>query len=614
MAVLLSARDLEKSFGAHVLFQGLSLAFHDNESVGLIGPNGAGKSTLLKILAGSEPCDLGTIEIARGKHVAYLAQEDRFDNGITAFGALKQALSALPLDEHEIDSGAAIMASKLGFENPDVKADTLSGGWRKRLAIGCKLIVKPDLLLLDEPTNHLDLAGIAWLESFLNDSGTAFVMISHDRYFLENVCSRIVEINRRYPEGFYSVPGKYSDFLESREAWLTAEQRREQRLANVVRQEIEWLRRGPQGRRCKAVGKIKQAHQKIDALSDVRDRLSGRDPVQIDFAATGRKTQDLIIAQQVGHTLGGNRLLNKLDVQITPATRLGIVGNNGSGKTTLLKILAKELQQDEGNVRHVTGLRTAVFDQKREKLNPEDTLRRALAPDGDTVLVQGKGMHVVGWAQRFLFRTDQLESKLSTLSGGERARVMLAALMRQEADVLFLDEPTNDLDIPSIEMLEVALAEFNGAVVVISHDRNLLEKLCTEFVGLHPGGGCGIYTDLWQWQAAEDRARVDLSRQRKAEKSAQKKTNTDETVNAQTDNKSGTAKAGLSKEEEREWRQMERKILSAEEKLETLQKQLNDPAIVSNREKMHALCTELGETQTEVEQLYERWQELDNRR
>lgn len=603
MAALLTARDLEKSFGAHALFSGLTLAFDDNESVGLIGPNGAGKSTLLRILAGLEPLDGGKVEVARGKHVAYLAQSDLFPPEQTVLAALTEAQTHLPMEEHDREAQARIMASRLGFTDAAQTAGTLSGGWRKRLAVGCRLVAKPDLLLLDEPTNHLDLAGIAWLERFLRESGTAFVMVSHDRYFLENVCSRIVEINRQYPGGHYSAPGKYSDFLEARAAWLDAEQRREQRLANLVRRDIEWLRRGPQARRTKAQGKIKEAHRKIGELADMRGRLSGRDPMQIDFAATGRKSQDLIEAADIGKTLGGKKLFSKLDLDIGPGTRLGIVGNNGTGKSTLLHLLAGTLQADTGQIKRIGTLRQAVFDQRRESLDPNQTLRRALAPEGDTILVRGAGLHVVGWAQRFLFRADQLESAVGTLSGGEKARVLLAALMRQEADVLFLDEPTNDLDIPSIEMLEQALDEFPGAVVLITHDRYLLESLCTEFVGLHPGGNCGVYADLLQWQRAEDAFAKEADAARNAAKTAE------------VSNKPQAGKKpGLSREEEREWKQMERKILAAEERAAQLEEQAHDPAVMKDHAKMAEVCRQLHDAKHEIETLFSRWSELDGKR
>jgi ATP-binding cassette subfamily F protein uup len=337
---LLAARDLSKTHASDPLFENLSITFHEDERVGLIGPNGGGKTTLLKILAGVEQADSGTVERSTTARLAYLPQIDVFPSGATVEGALVDALRSHELEGHEGTVRARKMLRRLGFETGDQEVATLSGGWRKRLAIGCALVQEPDLLLMDEPTNHLDLAGIEWLERFLARSRLSFVLTSHDRYFLERVANRVVEINPRYPDGYFSVTGHYSDFLERREAFLEMQDAHRQALANEVRREVEWLRRGPKARSSKAGYRIDEAHRKIDALNEAKRRHDSKVELDIDFSASGRRTHDLITASGIEKTRGGRLLFEEIEAHVRPGTRLGIAGNNASGKTTLLNVLA----------------------------------------------------------------------------------------------------------------------------------------------------------------------------------------------------------------------------------------------------------------------------------
>ena len=341
---------------------------------------------------------------------------------------------------------------RAGFEDFDAQAASLSGGWRKRLAIAEALVQQPDVLLLDEPTNHLDLEGIEWLEELLRTESFACVVVSHDRYFLENVATETVELSRAYPEGLLRVPGNYSAFLEKKEEFLLTQEKHQESLENRVRTEIEWLRRGPKARATKAKARINTANQMIAELADLNARTRTAS-AKIDFSSTDRRTKRLVELEHVSYTIGDRTLFTGLDFIITAGKRVGLVGPNGSGKTTLLRLLRGEMTPTGGEIRRADFLRVVYFDQNRV-LDPDVTLRRALAPDSDAVVYQDRVIHVASWAARFLFTGEQLNQPVGRLSGGERARVLIAQLMLQPADVLLLDEPTNDLDIPTLEILE----------------------------------------------------------------------------------------------------------------------------------------------------------------
>lgn len=600
MSMLLAARSLSKSHGSRVLFEDVSLVVGDGDRIGIFGPNGVGKSTLMRILAGIDPPDDGRIETAKGLRIAYVPQEDVLSPDATVESALLAALADEHLDDHDRVARARVMAGRLGFSDGAAGVGTLSGGWRKRLAIGLQLVRRPDLILLDEPTNHLDMGGLLWLEQLLQKANFAFVLVSHDRYLLEAVTGRVVELNPRYKEGLFSVRGRYSDFLEKREVHLAAQEKRRQSLASEVRREIEWLRRGPKARATKANYRIKSAGRKIGDLADLRRRTAQDPSVDIDFNATQRRSNDLLVAHGISKSMGGKLLFDDLDFVLSPGSRLGIVGNNGSGKTTLLRVIAGDLPPDSGRVKRVTGLRVALFDQTRDQLDMAATLRRALAPSGDTLQFRGKALNVAGWATRFLFRADQLDMPVGGLSGGEQARVMIANMMLEPADLLLLDEPTNDLDIPAIEVLENSLEEFPGAVVLITHDRHMLDRLCTEIVGLHERSPCRLYGDLSQWQRREDELR--RSRPAGTEKRAPRK------------DASRSAPVGLSLAEERQLKEIEDTILAAEEALDSLKRGLADPALAANHLRMQEYCKQLDAAQTRLDALYARWDELETKR
>ena len=511
MAVLLSCQSLTKAYGSRPLFHDISLGIGEGERMGLIGPNGAGKSTLLRIFAGEETPDSGVVSPRRGLRTAYIAQEDVFPAGATVESVLTDALAGDALDETEREVRIEIALGRVGFTDRQQSVETLSGGWKKRLALARAFVREAELLLIDEPTNHLDLEGVLWLEGLLQDAAFAFVLISHDRVFLENVARRVVELHPQYAEGYLSVSGTYSDFLAQREEYLAAQTNRQAALQTQVKREIEWLQRGAQARSTKAQGRIQQAGQMIDALAELKYRNGQTRTAGIEFSASGRQTRELIVGKKLSKVLGGRTLFGGLDLTLAPGTRLGLIGPNGSGKTTLIKLLTGEVPPDAGTLKRAADLRVVLFDQNRAQLDKSQTLRDALSPNSDTVIYRGNPMHVSGWAKRFLFKTEQLLTPIRYLSGGEQARILIAQLMLRPADVLILDEPTNDLDIPTLEVLEDSLLSFPGALVLVTHDRYLLETISTDLLALDGSGGAGHFASLAQWQAAQAPAPGDCS-------------------------------------------------------------------------------------------------------
>lgn len=600
--ILLSCESISKTYGIKPLFVDLSFALFDGDHVGLVGPNGSGKSTLLKILAGIEAPDRGTRTVRRQLQVAYVPQEPVFMETHSVEDLLNQVLIQEGLDPHE-HSGRIAKALAVGaFPDPAQTVSTLSGGWRKRLAIVRALLLQPDVLLLDEPTNHLDIESILWLEALLKAETRAFLVVSHDRRFLESIASRMLELNRCYANGVFEAKGRYSDFLEQRDALLHAQADYEASLANRVRREVEWLRRGPKARSTKAKARIQAAGKLMNELDAVSTRAE-QFTAGIDFAASGRKSKQLVVVEQLTKSQGTKLLINNLDFILGPGQRLGLLGPNGSGKTTLLRLLAGTLEPDAGTIARAQGLRIVSFEQHRDSLDLMLPLRRALAPAGDAVVYQDRSVHIVSWAKRFLFRPEQLDLPVSRLSGGEQARLLIARLMLQPADLLILDEPTNDLDIPTLDVLEDSLMEFPGALILVTHDRWLLDRVCTLLLALDGAGHAEWFADYAQWEAAQERNQN--GRQRSAVKTG---------TASRPDSGPGTKRKALTYREQQEWEQMEYKILQAEDAVAACQSAMTDPAIASDAAALQAQCEALDVAHAQVEQLYARWSELEDKR
>ena len=601
MPPILNARSLAKSYGANPLFQNVSFTVSEGDRIGLIGPNGSGKSTLLGILAGRIAPDEGELAVRKRARMSYVAQESQFPAGKTIRQAVEEAMErgAVPGDERAYRL-AAVMG-RAQFEDFDAEAGSLSGGWRKRLAIVEALVQDPDVLLLDEPTNHLDLAGIQWLETELETGSFACVVVSHDRYFLENIATEMSELSRVYPDGILRVDGNYSEFLVKKEEFLHAQGKRQEALENLVHNEIEWLRRGAKARTRKSKARIDKAQELMGELADLNARTR-TGTARIDFSASERQTKRLIELQGVGYSIDGRRLFQELDFILTAGMRLGLVGPNGSGKTTLLRLLRGEAEQDMGEIRRADELRVVYFDQNRP-LDLDVTLRRALAPESDSVIYQDRVIHVASWAARFLFSGEQLNQPVGRLSGGERARVLIAQLMLQPADVLLLDEPTNDLDIPTLEILEESLLEFSGALVLVTHDRYMLDRVSTAVLGLDGLGSAERFADYAQWEAWQ------------AERAAARKAGSAD-LKAHTPANPASAtptKKKLSYLEAREYATIDQRLAEAESLLKTREAVAGDPAIASDAAALIRAHADVEDAQKALHLLYARWHELEEK-
>ena len=596
MPPIINAQKISKAFGSHPLFQNVSFTVSEGSRIGLIGPNGSGKSTLLRILAGTEDPDDGNVAIRKRLRLSYVEQESRFKPSETVQSVIDKALRSSKNIDSEHGAHFSETLGRAGFEDLDAEAAALSGGWQKRLAIVEALVQAPDVLLLDEPTNHLDLAGIEWLEDLLEAAEFACVVVSHDRYFLENVATETAELSRVYPDGVLRVRGNYSEFLEKKEEFLHAQSKRQEALENLVHSEIEWLRRGAKARTRKSKARIDKAGELMGELAELNSRTRTAS-AQIDFSASDRKTKRLIELQEVTCEIGNRTLFERLNFIITAGMRVGLVGPNGSGKTSLLRLLRGEWTPTAGEIHRAEWLRIVYFDQSRE-LDTNMTLRRALAPDGDSVVYQDRVVHVASWAAKFLFTGEQLSQPVERLSGGERARVLIAQLMLQPADVLLLDEPTNDLDIPTLEILEESLLEFRGSIVLVTHDRYMLDRVSNVVLGLDGQGSAESFADYAQWEVWQA--------ERKGEKAGQSSS-----VGAALSDAPSSSKKKLSYLEAREYAGLEQRIADAEQTLKSKRADLENPAIASDGARLVAAHAEMESAEKNLELLYTRWAELE---
>ncbi len=607
MSNLINCQKLTKSFGNQILFSEIDFLLNTGDRVGIVGPNGSGKSTLLKIICGLEELDSGNILKRKQMSLSYLAQDDFLDEESSVVKNMEAVLEGSALEDTEKYNRIHSVLSRAEFYDPEVTVKTLSGGWRKRLAVCQALVSYPDVLVMDEPTNHLDIEGIIWLEKLFaggfQHGPKAYILVSHDRRFLENCTNKIVELSAVYPDGLLQVDGSYGKFLEQRKTFLALQNEQETRLANKVRRETEWLRRGPKARTSKAQYRIDEAHRLTEQLGEVRSRNRAVSSVKINFDSTGRKTKKLLEAKGLGKGFEGRMLFSNLDMTLKPGTRLGLLGRNGCGKSTLMNVLASsthdiDIELDAGRLIPADGLRIVRFDQHRQQVDQQQTLRRALSPDGDSIVYQGRSIHVVSWAKRFLFSPDQLETPVAQLSGGEQARILIAQLIRQPADILLLDEPTNDLDINSLDVLEESLLDFPGALVLVSHDRFLLDRICDSVLGFDGHGGTEYYADYRQWLDALDR-----KEQGKACQSPKTK--------EERDGKKKKRPGKLSYMDQRDYDTLEERILVAEELRDKLHTEIESPEVAGDPVKLEQHWNKLQECENEIEALYDRWNELE---
>lgn len=614
MPAILNAQSIAKAFGAEQLFRNVSFTVEEGARIGLIGPNGSGKSTLLKILAGEVDPDSGEVSSRKRTRMAYVAQDSQFVKRSTIWSVMTEAATRAGLAESDREGRARGLLGRADFEDFDTETAALSGGWRKRLAIVEAMVGDPDILLLDEPTNHLDLAGIEWLETTLAQSRSACVVISHDRYFLENVATEMAELNRRYPDGILRRSGNYSEFLVEKELFLEAQQRRQESLENRVKTEIDWLRRGPKARTTKSKARIDSAGELIGELKEMKSR-SRTESAGIAFVESGRETKRLVSLEGMHYSIdaGKRELFSGLTFHLTAGMRVGLVGANGSGKTTLLRLLRGEYQPTAGEIKLANNLRIVYFDQKRE-LPSDVTLRRALAPDSDSVVYQGRVIHVASWATRFLFTSEQLNQQVGRLSGGERARVLIAKLMLEEADLLLLDEPTNDLDIETLEILEESLLEFKGALVLVTHDRYLLDRVSTVVVGLDGLGSAGQFADYQQWeQWTRERVKQAEAKGLESTNGSGGASEAGKPSSPEAEQLKARVKKKLSYMEAREYSSMEDKVTAAEDAAQAAREAAEDPTIATDAVKLQEALAKVDETQAALDTLYARWAELESK-
>ena len=615
---MLNARQISKSFGLKALFDGVSLTVNPGDRLGIIGPNGAGKSTFLKLLAGELEPDGGEIRTDRAVHTAFVPQQDVFPEGFDARAVVTRAgLDGIAergehAEPHQAEVLAEILLGKVGFpeELMSKPASTLSGGWRKRLSIAAAMGSangEPDIILLDEPTNHLDTRGLAWLEEFMvrltARRSVAVVFICHDRAFLDRVATRVAELSAAYPDGLFAADGNYTEFLRRKAEFLDAQAERQRSLSGQVRKDLAWLSRGPQGRQTKAKGRIDSSYARMDELAELKQRASAAElgGSRVEFNAGTRKTRKMVVAKGVSKSLGGSLLFENIDLVLGAGDRLGLLGPNGSGKTTLIRILTGDLPPDAGSVDLAEPRPIIVtLSQMRQDFDPALPLREALCPAGDHVNFRGQSIHVTGWARRFLFQDTQLDQPVASLSGGELARVHIARIMLQPSDVLVLDEPTNDLDIPTLEILEEALEDYPGAIVLVTHDRAMLERLSTEVLALDGSGGASLHASVEH--AIRARLADNATPQPKPK------------GNAAPDRRQRTKTVKLSFNEQREYDSIEADIEKAERRAADAEARMAEPAVLADHEKMAAVCTELESAQAEAARLYARWEELEQKR
>ena len=587
MAVLLSLDSISKSFGAKMLFKDLCLTINDGDKIGIIGDNGTGKSTLTKIMIDIESADSGNIARKKKLKTAYIPQVSEHPENKSVWDIVRDKATSCVKD---VDVKTATALSLVGFDDFTSKVCTLSGGWKKRLDIACGIVNEPELLILDEPTNHLDFTGLIWLENFLGSASFTWVMVSHDRSLLEKSANRVIEINKRYDGYIFQSEGKYHDFLERRMQYMEQQKNLEIVMSNKVRQELEWLRRGPKARATKAQSRVDNAHSLIEELTDLRDKMRFS-KTEIDFSASNRRSKELIKVKHLTKSFGEKHIIKNFSFNFTNKLRIGLLGGNGAGKSTLLKLLSKKTTPDLGTIEYAQELKLVYFDQGRDSLDLKKTLKQEIADGSDAVIFKGRTVHLSSWLKKFGFMQEQTDSVLGKLSGGEQSRALIAKLMLQEADILLLDEPTNDLDITTIETLEDNLLEFEGLLVLVSHDRYLISRTCDLFIGFTNDGKVELFAKYEQWEKSL-----------KTSKKEQKIKTKDKVKN----------KTKLTYKETIELKESEAQIEALEKKIDSLHAKMSDPQNFSDFVLLNNLTEELKSSEELLEKTYIRWEELSS--
>ncbi len=594
-----------------MLFKNVGFGIEDGEHVGLVGPNGAGKSTLLGIIAGSIDLDGGQVTKKKGLRIGFLEQTPTFAANDTIMSAL---ISKSLIPDEAYPKAYELMGRLDLFQfGEDFLVKELSGGWKKRVALARELILDPELLLLDEPTNHLDITSILWLEEYLAGAPFSTLMVTHDRLFLQRVATRILDLDPRNPNFMLAVDGDYLQYLEAKEHELHALARHEKVLKNTLRRETEWLRRGAKARQTKQKARIEAAGQLANTVSDLSEKNRHKS-VGLDFGEVEKSPKKLIEIKNISKAYGEKVLFRDLSLIISPKTRLALLGENGSGKSTLIRILLSLEKPDTGSANigstsssNAEDIKISYFEQGRDSLDPKLSVFKNVCPHGDFVSFQGQPIHARSYLDRFLFRGSKVDLPVAKLSGGEQARLRIAQLMLREAHVLVLDEPTNDLDADTLDVLEQSLAEFKGAVILVTHDRYFMDAVANQILAFPPTGFTGegavehhllTFANYLQWEEWFLRE----SQRTPAERAKAATANT------------AAAPAGkkLSYNEKFELEGIEAKIHSLEADLEKMSAS-SAKISTSNHAELTKAHSEMGRLQSEIDTAYARWSDLEAR-
>jgi ATP-binding cassette subfamily F protein uup len=636
---LLTLQGVSLAYGHLPLFEGADLQIERGERIALIGRNGSGKSSLLRVVGGDVPADSGAIwrepglrvsrldqdvpaaddrsvfdEVASGlgelgtlvseyHHAAMRVADTHAENDLARLGALQHALEER--DGWRLEQKVELIVSRLALPT-DRRMVELSGGWRRRALLGRALVSEPHLLLLDEPTNHLDVEAIAWLEEYLRSYAGAILFVTHDRAFLNAIATRIIELDRGR---LTSWPGSYSSYLQKKDAALEAEARELERLDKKLQKEEAWLRQGIKARRTRNEGRVR-ALMALRADRAAYRARPGSVRLELDDAqSSGRLVFE---ATHVSKSYGSALVIRDYSQRIFRGDRIGLIGPNGSGKTTLLRLLVGEIQPDSGEIRRGARLQVAYFDQQREQLDPDATLADSVNEGNTTVLVNGEPRHVVGYLADFLFPRERAQSPVRSLSGGERNRLLLARLFARPANVLVLDEPTNDLDIETLELLEELLGAFDGTVLLVSHDRAFLDNIVTSTIAFEGEGRVKEYVGGWTdylRQSSDERARA---------ASAATEASAAPAPTAERKGPAGALDAGVRKKlsynEQRELSTLPARIEALEQDAAALKAEMESPDFYkSGTERINTVMTGAAAAAEELERLFARWVELDER-
>jgi ATP-binding cassette subfamily F protein uup len=610
MSVLLSVSEAKKSIGPRQLFAQLSFGLMKGDRVGLVGPNGAGKSTLLRILAGRDTLDSGKVVWSSSQKRVYIAQSLELKSSISVRDFLSNGQD---LDQKQ-EAMAWELIAKLGsrvldWEDP---VNSLSGGEQKKLQIIQGFLVNPDIVLMDEPTNHLDVESIQMLEEFLeNTRDKTFLIISHDRLFLQNVVTEVMDLDSRYKDGYLRIKGGYAEYIEARQEIFRSQVVTQQRLENDLRREVEWLRRGAIARLKKQKARQDSAHELMKTV-DQYSELNRKRDIAIDLKSDDRIPKKLIEIENMSLKVGDRVLFEGLNLVISRGSRIGLLGRNGSGKSSFIQAILGRPSPGltiGGMIKRFEELKVSYFEQQRGSLQFEETLLHNLCPMGDYVHVHGQALHVRSYLDRFRFRRDQHDLKVKELSGGEQNRLLLARLMTEKVQLMVLDEPTNDLDFETLQSLKKSLDEFDGAVILVSHDRTFMDEICDQILYFNEDQGrLEMYASFFQWQAQK-------LNKNEPDKGDPAKTGVSLNSSSASQVVSQESKSGpkrkLSYKEIRELEGMEAAILELEERLTVLQNELSKPEVQVDSQKLIQITASISELEKQIEKKYQRWQELN---